>query len=136
MFAINPFAALSATLPPAVMQAYIVAMIVLVADENADSRTTCEMILAKLHFAVAPVNSVEKAVAVIDTLRPDVIVAHAKDVMPLQRAAGERRGLAKEIPAAVCYGFPGFRHAPSSRKSRGEYAPRHSFLARRLPSAH
>src|SRR3954469_16096514 len=31
MFAINPFAALSATLPPAVMQAYIVAMIVLVA---------------------------------------------------------------------------------------------------------
>jgi hypothetical protein len=31
MFAINPFAALSATVPPAVMQAYIVAMIVLVA---------------------------------------------------------------------------------------------------------
>src|SRR3954462_1188103 len=31
MFAINPFAALSATIPPAVMQAYIVAMIVLVA---------------------------------------------------------------------------------------------------------
>ena len=31
MFAINPFAALSAAIPPAVMQAYIVAMIVLVA---------------------------------------------------------------------------------------------------------
>src|SRR3954466_13799937 len=31
MFAINPFAALSATIPPAAMQAYIVAMIVLVA---------------------------------------------------------------------------------------------------------
>jgi hypothetical protein len=31
MFAINPFAALSATIPPALMQAYIVAMIVLVA---------------------------------------------------------------------------------------------------------
>jgi hypothetical protein len=26
-------------------------------------------------------------VAIIDTLRPDVIVAHARDVMPLQRAA-------------------------------------------------
>ena len=31
MFAINPFAALSAAIPPAVMQAYVVAMIVLVA---------------------------------------------------------------------------------------------------------
>jgi hypothetical protein len=31
MFAINPFAALSATIPPAVMQAYLAAMIVLVA---------------------------------------------------------------------------------------------------------
>ena len=31
MFAINPFAALSATIPPAVMQAYVVAMAVLVA---------------------------------------------------------------------------------------------------------
>ncbi|MFL6563799.1 MAG: hypothetical protein ACJ8G5_02620 [Burkholderiales bacterium] len=31
MFAINPFAALSATIPPAAMQAYVVAMIVLVA---------------------------------------------------------------------------------------------------------
>ena len=31
MLAINPFAALSATIPPAVMQAYVVAMFVLVA---------------------------------------------------------------------------------------------------------
>jgi PleD family two-component response regulator len=63
------------------------APLVLVADEESHSLEMCEAILAKLHFAVAPVNSVEKAVAVIDTLRPDVIVAHAKDVMPLQRAA-------------------------------------------------
>jgi PleD family two-component response regulator len=63
------------------------APLVLVADEESHSLEMCEAILAKLHFAVAPMNSVEKAVAVIDTLRPDVIVAHAKDVMPLQRAA-------------------------------------------------
>ena len=63
------------------------APLILVADEDASSRDMCETILAKLHFAVAPVNSVEKAVAIIETLRPDVIVAHAKDVMALQRAA-------------------------------------------------
>jgi len=61
--------------------------LVLVADEESQSLEMCEAILAKLHFSVAPVNSMEKAVAVIETLRPDVIVAHAKDVMPLQRAA-------------------------------------------------
>jgi CheY-like chemotaxis protein len=63
------------------------APLILVADEESQSLEMCEAILAKLHFAVAPVNSVEKAVAVIETLRPDVIVAHAKDTMPLQRAA-------------------------------------------------
>jgi PleD family two-component response regulator len=63
------------------------APLVLVADEESQSLEMCEAILAKLHFAVAPVNSVEKAVAIFETLRPDVIVAHAKDVMPLQRAA-------------------------------------------------
>ncbi len=61
--------------------------LVLVADEESQSLEMCEMILAKLHSAVAPVNSIAKAVAIIETLRPDVIVAHAKDVMPLQRAA-------------------------------------------------
>ena len=63
------------------------APLILVADEESQSLEMCEAILAKLHFAVAPVNSIKKAVAVIETLRPDVIVAHAKDVMPLQRAA-------------------------------------------------
>jgi hypothetical protein len=63
------------------------APLVLVADEESQSLEMCEAILAKLHFAVAPVNSVEKAVAVIETLRPDVIVAHVKDIMPLKRAA-------------------------------------------------
>ena len=51
------------------------------------SRELCETILAKLRFAVAPVDSIEQAVKVISTLLPDVIVARARDVSPLQRAA-------------------------------------------------
>jgi len=57
--------------------------LVLVADDNADSRTTCETILAKLHFAVAPVDSVDRALAVMATLRPEVIVARVGDASPL-----------------------------------------------------
>ena len=47
----------------------------------------CEGLLATLRFAVARVDSVDKAVSVISTLMPDVIVARAHDVTPLQRAA-------------------------------------------------
>jgi hypothetical protein len=60
---------------------------VLVADEDAESGAMSEVILAKLRFAVARVDSVDKAVTVLGTLRPDVIVARAKDLSPLQRAA-------------------------------------------------
>jgi hypothetical protein len=63
------------------------APLVLVADEDPDSRAICEAILAKLRFAVAPVDSVEKAVTVIGTLRPDVIVVNARETEALQRAA-------------------------------------------------
>src|SRR5229473_4155418 len=63
------------------------APLVLVADEDVANRDLCEAILARLRFAVAPVDSVEQAVKVIATLLPDVIVAHARDVSPLQRAA-------------------------------------------------
>jgi DNA-binding NtrC family response regulator len=63
------------------------APLVLVADEDAHSREMCEAILAKLNFAVAPVDSIEKAASVLDTLHPDVIVAHGHDVSALQRAA-------------------------------------------------
>lgn len=61
--------------------------LVLVADEDAASADMCEALLATLRFAVARVDSVDKAVAVISTLLPDVIVARARDVSPLQRAA-------------------------------------------------
>jgi hypothetical protein len=60
---------------------------VLVADEDAASGDMCEALLATLRFAVARVDSVDKAVAVISTLLPDVIVARGRDVSPLQRAA-------------------------------------------------
>jgi hypothetical protein len=63
------------------------APLVLVADEDATSGDMCEALLATLRFAVARVDSVDKAVSVISTLRPDVIVARARDVAPLQRAA-------------------------------------------------
>ena len=63
------------------------APLVLVADEDPASGDMCEALLATLRFAVARVDSMDKAVAVISTLLPDVIVARARDVSPLQRAA-------------------------------------------------
>ena len=63
------------------------APLVLVADEDASSGDMCETLLATLRFAVARVDSVDKAIAVIATLLPDVIVARGRDVSPLQRAA-------------------------------------------------
>jgi hypothetical protein len=63
------------------------APLVLVADEDAASGEMCETQLATSRFAVARVNSVDKAITVISTLLPDVIVARGRDVSPLQRAA-------------------------------------------------
>ena len=63
------------------------APLILVADEDATSGDMCEALLATLRFAVARVDSVDKAVQVISTLVPDVIVARGRDVSPLQRAA-------------------------------------------------
>jgi hypothetical protein len=63
------------------------APLVLVADEDAASGDMCEALLATLRFAVARVDSVDKAVSVIATLLPDVIVARGRNVAPLQRAA-------------------------------------------------
>jgi len=63
------------------------APLILVADEDPASGDMCEALLATLRFAVARVDSIEKAVAVVATLLPDVIVARARDVAPLQRAA-------------------------------------------------
>ena len=63
------------------------APLVLLVDEDRTSSDICETLLATLRFAVARVDSVARAVTVISTLLPDVIVARARDVSPLQRAA-------------------------------------------------
>jgi hypothetical protein len=63
------------------------APLVLVADEDQASGDMCEALLATLRFAVARVDSLDKAVSVLPTLVPDVIVARGRDVSPLQRAA-------------------------------------------------
>jgi hypothetical protein len=63
------------------------APLVLVADEDSASADVCEALLATRRFAVARVDSVEKAIGVLATLLPDVIVARGRDVSPLQRAA-------------------------------------------------
>ena len=60
---------------------------IVVIDGDSGSRDVAEAILAKLRFAVARVDSVDKAITVLGTLRPDVIVARGRDVSPLQRAA-------------------------------------------------
>ena len=63
------------------------APLVLVADEDQASGDMCETLLGTLRFAVARVDSVDKAISVISTLLPDIIVARGNDVSPLQRAA-------------------------------------------------
>ena len=59
--------------------------LVVVADEEPGSRTTCETILAKLNFAVAPVESLSKALEVMAALRPEVVVAKVRDASLLEQ---------------------------------------------------
>jgi len=59
--------------------------LVVVADEEPGSRTTCETILAKLNFAVAPVESLPKALEVMAALKPEVVVAKLRDVALLEQ---------------------------------------------------
>ena len=59
--------------------------LVVVADEEPGSRTTCETILAKLNFAVAPVESLPKALEVMAALRPEVVVAKVRDASLLKQ---------------------------------------------------
>src|SRR5438128_10901430 len=72
--------------------------LVLVVDVDPRGRETCETILAKLRFAVAPVESADKAIDVMAGLRPDVIVTRERDAQRLREHGGTtpvvvRRGL-------------------------------------------
>src|SRR5205807_10617086 len=53
--------------------------LVLVVDRDAHGRDTCEAILAKLRFAVAPVESAEKALSLMAALRPDIVVVRESE---------------------------------------------------------
>ncbi|HWK09822.1 MAG TPA: hypothetical protein VNR64_07220 [Vicinamibacterales bacterium] len=61
------------------------APLVLVADDDQDSSSRCEAILAKLRFAVAPARTTDEAVRVMQVLRPNLVVAHLKDETTLRR---------------------------------------------------
>ncbi|HYM24375.1 MAG TPA: hypothetical protein VEU08_14260 [Vicinamibacterales bacterium] len=60
--------------------------LVMVIDPDPNRRDISEAILAKLRFAVAPVESVEKGVSVIRALAPAAIVGHAEDLERLRAA--------------------------------------------------
>lgn len=62
------------------------APLVLIVDDNEDSNSRCEAILARLHFAVAPTRSIDEASRVMDALRPDIIVARVADAATLRQA--------------------------------------------------
>jgi hypothetical protein len=58
--------------------------LVMVVDSEARRRDISEAILAKLMFAVAPVESADKAIAVLKALSPEVIVAGEQDAQRLR----------------------------------------------------
>jgi DNA-binding NtrC family response regulator len=68
---------------------------VVVIDGDARRRDISEAILAKLHFAVAPFESAEKALAAMHALRPEAIVARADAAEQLRgRLPNDRDGRA------------------------------------------
>lgn len=71
--------------------------LVLVVNEDSRVREVCEVILAKLRFAVTPATSVEEAIKVVAALRPEVIVARPRDIEAL-RAHTSRTEQGAAIP--------------------------------------
>jgi hypothetical protein len=67
--------------------------LVMVVDPESRRRDLSEAILARLRFAVAPIESVERAAAVIGTLAPEVIVAGEEDAYRIRELAGVNLGV-------------------------------------------
>jgi PleD family two-component response regulator len=63
------------------------APLVLLVDEDVDNGARCEAILARLRFAVAPAQTVEEALRVMEALKPNLIVARVSDAEPLRLSA-------------------------------------------------
>jgi CheY-like chemotaxis protein len=58
--------------------------LVLVADDDANNGARCVAILSRLRFAVAPAYSVEEAIKVMESLRPNLIVTRLRDEAALR----------------------------------------------------
>ena len=71
------------------------ARLVLLLDPHGDISSRCVAILAKLHFAVAPTRSIEEARKVMDSLRPNIIVASVAE------AAALRQTNASDVPVVI-----------------------------------
>jgi CheY-like chemotaxis protein len=63
------------------------APLVMVVDGEFARRDVTETILARLHFAVAPVESADKALALMQAIRPELIVSPAHDAPRLRSVA-------------------------------------------------
>jgi hypothetical protein len=68
--------------------------LVMVVDSEARRRDISEAILAKLMFAVAPVESAEKAVSILRALNPEVIVASEEDARRIRETMPIDAGIA------------------------------------------
>jgi hypothetical protein len=66
----------------------------MVVDSEARRRDISEAILAKLMFAVAPVESAEKAVSILRALNPEVIVAGEEDAKRIRETMPIDAGIA------------------------------------------
>jgi len=59
---------------------------VFVIDARPSGRDACEAILAKLRFAVAPFESVDQAIKVVNALTPDIMLVAAEHLDTLRTA--------------------------------------------------
>jgi hypothetical protein len=64
------------------------APLVLLIDADEDSNARSEAILARLHFAVAPTRTIDEARRVMETLRPNLVVARIADAAALKQLTG------------------------------------------------
>jgi PleD family two-component response regulator len=63
--------------------------LILVADEDASNGARCVAILSKLRFAVAPAHTLEEAIKVLRSLRPNLVVARLSDEEALRKQMAE-----------------------------------------------
>lgn len=60
--------------------------LIFVVDPRPSGRDTCEAILAKLRFAVAPFDSLEKATRAMEGLKPDLVLVTRDRLEDMRRA--------------------------------------------------